>query len=158
MNICDSWPKDYHESVFQKCCKFIQEQQVKAPLAVMHPPIFSVIMALHTWIWGCSAILHCWSCQIWDNWFGIIDKRPFSPLSKDLWLDRGQSSGSATQGHQLFLSHCCFSWLCVRGHCPKHHLPNMMPRTWMEASVLLRTRKSLWICAWAQPHVYMWVQ
>ena len=66
--------------------------------------------ALHTWIWGFSAILICRSSQTLSDWMGTINGQPFSGLSRDVWLGSCQGSG---WGHsktftELSLNHSCF--------------------------------------------------
>ena len=71
----------------------------------LQPQVFLGMMlhALHTWIWGLSAILLCRSSQALSGRMGTVGGQPFLGLSRDVQLGSNQGSGWATQGHSQSL-------------------------------------------------------
>src|SRR4029434_5105219 len=79
---------------------------------------YDAFEALHTRIWGFSAILLRASHAL-SGLRGTVSGEPFSGLSTDVQLDSGLGSGWATQGHAQTFSNATplFSWLCALGRC-----------------------------------------
>ena len=73
--------------------------------------------ALHTWMWGFSAILLCRSPLALSGWMGTIGGQPFSGLSRDVWL-----AGPLKDIHKIVpmpLLHClcCVLRVIVLSEC-----------------------------------------